>query len=47
MVLCRRRKIELYDVKTDPYEWTNLAPLADHAAKLEALRAQAVIPKDQ
>jgi len=32
---------ELYDNKTDPYEWTNLATLAGHAAKLEGLRALA------
>ncbi len=32
---------ELYNNQTDPHEWTNLASLADHAEKLEALRAQA------
>jgi arylsulfatase A-like enzyme len=44
---------ELYDCETDPYEWTNLAASAEHAAKLEELRALApqtfapkVPPKD-
>jgi len=32
---------ELYDVQTDPYEWTNLAASADHATKLKELRALA------
>lgn len=30
---------ELYDCARDPYEWTNLADSADHAGKLEELRA--------
>jgi choline-sulfatase len=32
---------ELYDCQTDPYEWTNLAAAAEHAAKLEELRSLA------
>ena len=32
---------ELYDTKTDPYEWTNLATKKPHAAKLAELRAKA------
>jgi len=45
---------ELYDCQADPYEWTNLAGSADHAAKLEELRdlgpktfASRVPPKDE
>ncbi len=29
---------ELYDCQTDPYEWNNLAAVADHAEKLDELR---------
>jgi arylsulfatase A-like enzyme len=36
---------ELYDIVSDPYEWTNLAPKAEHAAKLSELRALA--PKEK
>ncbi len=32
---------ELYNVDTDPFEWTNLAPKAAYRAKLEELRAKA------
>lgn len=32
---------ELYDIETDPYEWTNLAAQTDCAVKLEELRALA------
>jgi len=32
---------ELYDCQTDPYEWTNLAALADYTTKLEELRTLA------
>jgi arylsulfatase A-like enzyme len=32
---------ELYDVQTDPYEWSNLAPEAQHAGTLAELRALA------
>lgn len=35
---------ELYDVASDPYEWTNLATKPEHQAKLNELRAQA--PKE-
>jgi arylsulfatase A-like enzyme len=35
---------ELYDIKSDPHEWTNLAPKAGHAAKLVEMRALA--PKE-
>ena len=45
---------ELYDCHTDPYEWTNLAAVADHAAKLNELRelapqtfARLLPPKDE
>lgn len=45
---------ELYDSDADRYEWTNLAGQADHAAKLDELRALAprtfaprVPPKDK
>lgn len=45
---------ELYDIATDRYEWDNLAPKAEHAAKLKQLRALAptrfapfVPPKDE
>lgn len=45
---------ELYDCQTDPYEWTNLAPAAEHAAKLKELRslapqtfARRIPPKDE
>ena len=44
---------ELYDCQTDPHEWNNLADTANHATKLEELRALApktfaprVPPKD-
>jgi arylsulfatase A-like enzyme len=29
---------ELYDIKNDPYEWTNLASLSEHSTKLTELR---------
>lgn len=32
---------ELYDCQTDRYEWNNLAAMADHAEKLDELRALA------
>ncbi len=32
---------ELYHIKVDPYEWTNLAAVPGHTAKLEELRSQA------
>lgn len=32
---------ELYDIETDPYEWTNLAAKSEHAAKLAEMRALA------
>ncbi|MFT7302108.1 MAG: arylsulfatase A-like enzyme [Akkermansiaceae bacterium] len=32
---------ELYDISADPYEWTNLAGMTEHAAKLDELRALA------
>lgn len=45
---------ELYDCKTDPYEWTNLAGQPEHAAKLKELRALSpkkfapyIAPKDE
>ncbi len=45
---------ELYDCQTDRYEWTNLAAVAEHAAKLDELRrlaprefAPSVPPKDE
>ena len=35
---------ELYNIKNDPYEWTNLAADPKHAAKLKELSAKA--PKE-
>lgn len=35
---------ELYDILSDPHEWTNLAPKAEHAVKLAEMRALA--PKE-
>ncbi len=35
---------ELYDLKEDPNEWTNLAGRAEHAAVQQRLAA--VVPKD-
>jgi hypothetical protein len=35
---------ELYDIVSDPHEWTNLAPKAEHAAKLTEMRTLA--PKE-
>ena len=32
---------ELYDIKTDRYEWTNLASKAEHASQIERLKAKA------
>lgn len=32
---------ELYDIVTDPYEWTNLAPKSEYAAKFTEMRALA------
>ena len=32
---------ELYDIGSDPYEWTNLAPNSEHAAKLAEMRTLA------
>jgi arylsulfatase A-like enzyme len=45
---------ELYDIASDPHEWTNLAGKADHAAKLAEMRSLApknaaplIPPKEQ
>jgi arylsulfatase A-like enzyme len=35
---------ELYDIQSDPHEWTNLVSKTEHAAKLTEMRALA--PKD-
>jgi arylsulfatase A-like enzyme len=35
---------ELYDIVSDPYEWTNLVPNSEHATKLDEMRSLA--PKD-
>jgi len=35
---------ELYDIRYDPYEWTNLAPHPEHAEKLIEFRAH--VPKE-
>jgi arylsulfatase A-like enzyme len=35
---------ELYNIETDPHEWTNLATQPEHAAKLAELRALAPNP---
>lgn len=35
---------ELYDIQSDPHEWTNLAPRIEHTAKLTEM--QALAPKD-
>jgi arylsulfatase A-like enzyme len=35
---------ELYDIQTDPHEWTNLAPKPEHATQLAVMRE--MIPKN-
>jgi arylsulfatase A-like enzyme len=35
---------ELYDIATDPHEWSNLAPNPEHSSKLTELRT--LVPKD-
>ncbi len=35
---------ELYDIQTDPYEWNNLAPKAEHSAQLAEMRS--LVPKN-
>jgi arylsulfatase A-like enzyme len=35
---------ELYDIGSDPHEWTNLAPKPEHAAKLAEMRA--IVPQE-